>query len=74
MNQTPTAEGLTEKQQDFYKTFGYVVLKQLFSAAELEAIRKEFDYMMAEQYSHNPVQRLRAPLDTDDGRGYALPR
>jgi len=54
MNQIPTAAGLTEKQQDFYRMFGYVVLKQLFSAAELESIHKEFDYMMAEQYAHTP--------------------
>ena len=54
MNQTTEISGLTDTQRDFYKTFGYVVLKGVLSTTELETIHKEFDYMMAEQYSHTP--------------------
>ena len=54
MNQATNTAGLTESQIDFHKTFGYTVLKQLFSADELATIHKEFDTTMAEQYAHTP--------------------
>ena len=54
MNKSTESGGLTDAQRDFYNTFGYVVLKQLFSSEELETIRREFDNMLAEQYSHTP--------------------
>ena len=54
MNHTTEVGGLTDAQRDFYNTFGYVVLKRLFSTEELDIIRGEFDNMLAEQYSHAP--------------------
>ena len=54
MNQTDKMGGLTDAQLDFYKTFGYVVLKGVFSTTELGAIREEFDFMLKDQYSHTP--------------------
>ena len=42
--------GLTEAQFTHFQTFGYVVLRRLFSANELETIQREFDFMMVEQY------------------------
>lgn len=54
MSQITNTAGLTEGQIDFHKTFGYTVLKQLFSADELPTIRKEFDTTMADQYAHTP--------------------
>ena len=54
MNQTTEIDGLTDAQLDFYKTFGYVVLKGVFSTTELDAIREEFDFMLTDQYSHTP--------------------
>ena len=53
MNQLANA-GLTEDQLHFYKSFGYLVLKQVFSADERKTICQEFEYMLAEQYSHTP--------------------
>ena len=54
MNQATEIGGLTDKQRDFYNTFGYVVLKGALSTAELDTVHKEFDRMMADQYSHTP--------------------
>jgi ectoine hydroxylase-related dioxygenase (phytanoyl-CoA dioxygenase family) len=65
MSQITNTAGLTEGQIDFHKTFGYTVLKQLFSADELPTIRKEFDTSMADQYAHTPydgTERHWAPL------------
>ncbi|MCZ6677015.1 MAG: phytanoyl-CoA dioxygenase family protein [Candidatus Poribacteria bacterium] len=69
MNQIANTTGLTENQLEFYKTFGYVVLRGLFSETDLETIRKEFDYMMAEQYAHTPYngsKRHWTPLMDED--------
>jgi hypothetical protein len=41
---------LTTEQINFFKTFGYLVLKQRFTAAELATIQHEFNFMMTEQY------------------------
>lgn len=41
---------LKDEDISHFNTYGYIVLKQLFSAAELTTIRREFDFMMAEQY------------------------
>ena len=46
---TPPA-GLTEEQISFYKAFGYIVMKGVFSTEERETIRSEFDFMMEQQY------------------------
>ena len=54
INQTTEIGGLTDAQRGFYETFGYVVLKGVFSTTELESIRREFDNMLADQYSHTP--------------------
>ena len=54
MNQTTEIGGLTDAQRGFYETFGYVVLKGVFATTELESIRREFDNMLADQYSHTP--------------------
>ncbi len=54
MNQTTEIGGLTDAQRDFYNTFGYAVLNGVFSTTELDTIRREFDFMLAEQYSHTP--------------------
>lgn len=45
--------GLTDQQISHFKTFGYIVLKRIFSADEIEAIRSEFDFMMEQQYGNN---------------------
>ena len=69
MSQTTHTAGLTEDQIDFHKTFGYTVLKQLFSTDELATIRKEFDATMAEQYAHRPYdgsERHWAPMTDED--------
>ncbi len=54
VNQTDKMGGLTDAQRDFYNTFGYVVLRGVFSTTELDAIREEFDFMLTDQYSHTP--------------------
>ena len=54
LNLTTEFGGLTDPQRDFFKTFGYVVLKGVLFAEELETVRIEFNNMLAEQYSHTP--------------------
>ena len=65
MNQATNIVGLTEDQIDFHKTFGYTVLKQLFSADEIATIHREFDTAMADLYEHKPydgTERHWAPM------------
>ncbi len=45
---------LTEAQLSCFKTFGYVVMKQVFSPAELRTLNSEFDRTLTEQYAHQP--------------------
>ncbi|MDA0989171.1 MAG: phytanoyl-CoA dioxygenase family protein [Verrucomicrobia bacterium] len=45
---------LTPEQITFFKTFGYLVWRNFFSASELDAINREFDQAMTDQYSHRP--------------------
>ena len=45
-----TQPGLTDAEVSRFKTFGYHVMKQVFSAEERATIRREFDFMLAEQY------------------------
>jgi len=69
VNQTTNTVGLTEDQIDFHKTFGYTILKGLFSADELATIHKEFDATMAEQYVHKPydgTERHWAPMTDEE--------
>jgi hypothetical protein len=53
-NNSETGLELTGDQVEFFNTFGYVVLKQFFSADELATIRREFDHAMNAQYAHKP--------------------
>lgn len=46
--------GLNEEQLNYYRTFGYIVVRQLFTAADIQTIAKEFEQAMAEQYPHKP--------------------
>ena len=69
MNQATNTAGLTESQIGFYKTFGYTVLKQLFSADELATIHREFDTTMEDQYAHMPydgTKRHWVPLTDEE--------
>ena len=45
--------GLTDEQVAYFRTFGYIVMKQVFTADELETIRAEFDFMLEDQYGSN---------------------
>ncbi|SVB81453.1 uncharacterized protein METZ01_LOCUS234307, partial [marine metagenome] len=45
-----TQPGLTDAEVSRFKTFGYHVMKQVFRAEERATIRREFDFMLAEQY------------------------
>ena len=45
---------LDDDQLMFFRTFGYVVLKQLFTNEELALIDREFANAMEEQYPHRP--------------------
>lgn len=45
---------LDDDQLKFFQTFGYVVLKQLFTKEELALIDREFAGAMEEQYPHRP--------------------
>ncbi|MBT5058530.1 MAG: hypothetical protein HOM68_18460 [Gemmatimonadetes bacterium] len=45
--------GLTDEQISHFKTFGYIVLKELFTEDELVQIQSEFDFMMQDQYGHD---------------------
>ncbi len=44
---------VTDEGISFFKTFGYFVMKQVFSPEELEAIHREFDSMMDDQYDRD---------------------
>lgn len=60
---------LRDDQILFFKTFGYLVFREFFSAAELETIHREFDYKLAEQYPEQPYdgsRRYWAMLLDDD--------
>jgi hypothetical protein len=46
--------GLTAAQVSFFKTFGYVVLKNALSSAEMRTLNVEFDRTMEAQYAHKP--------------------
>jgi len=53
----------------FFKTFGYLVLREFFTAQELETIHREFDYKLEEQYPGQPYdgsRRYWAPLLDED--------
>jgi len=39
----------------FFKTFGYLVLREFFTAQELETIHREFDYKLEEQTRASPM-------------------
>lgn len=45
---------LTEKQYLHYKTFGFVVLRRVFTPDELAVINKEFDHGLESAYRHLP--------------------
>lgn len=45
---------LTEKQYQHYKTFGFVVLRQVFTPDELDVINSEFDHGLEAAYRHLP--------------------
>ena len=55
-SKTPTAQGpgLTPEQLSFYRTFGFVALRGLFSKSELTTINKEVEEAMRDQYPHKP--------------------
>lgn len=48
-----TAAGLSQAQLSHFNTFGYLVLKELFSKEEMHTIRQEFDFMLEEQYGQD---------------------
>ena len=69
MIQSNQIGGLTDAQHEFFNTFGYVVLKGVFSTEEFETIRGEFDNMLEDQYSHAPYDgsaRHWTPMMDDD--------
>lgn len=45
---------LTTDQINCFRTFGYLVFRNLFSADELAVINREFDQAMTSQYTHSP--------------------
>lgn len=51
---TSPQTGLTEDQLRYYQTFGYIVLKRLFSPEEVKTIQREVNHAMAVQYAHKP--------------------
>ena len=60
---------LRDDQILFFRTFGYLVFRDFFSAEELKTIHGEFDYKMTEQYPGQPYdgsRRYWAPLLDDD--------
>lgn len=50
---------LTESQVAHFKTFGFLVLRQLFSPGELGIIRAEFDASFESAYAHEPFDGTR---------------
>jgi hypothetical protein len=45
---------LTEAQVKHFQTFGFLILRQLFNAAELKVIRAEFEHGLGAAYRHLP--------------------
>lgn len=52
--QDPKTGALSEHDVDFFKAFGFIVLKNVFAPAELKTIDQEFERTMADQYAHKP--------------------
>ena len=48
------ASALSEEQVRFFKAFGYLVLRQVFTSEEMAAISREVEQAMAQQYAHKP--------------------
>ena len=53
---------LGDEQVLFFKTFGYLVFREFFTAHELEKIHREFDYKLEEQYPGPALRRQPALL------------
>lgn len=46
---------ITDQQCKFFETFGFLVVRQLFSAEEIDLITREFEISMSEARGGNPV-------------------
>ncbi len=55
---------LTEQQVNYFKTFGFLIFRQLFSASEVKRYRQEFDSGLDAWIggSHDGMKRVWAPL------------
>ncbi|MCE9613618.1 MAG: phytanoyl-CoA dioxygenase family protein [Lentisphaerae bacterium] len=51
---TKPGTALTTEQVSFFRTFGYLVFRNLFSTEELAVIQHEFDQALTSQYTHRP--------------------
>jgi ectoine hydroxylase-related dioxygenase (phytanoyl-CoA dioxygenase family) len=45
---------VSDEQVRFFKTFGYLVMRNVFSSDELAVINREFDQTLTSQYTHAP--------------------
>ena len=56
---------ITEAQQNHFEVFGFLVLRQLFSAAEMEIIIREFEDVMLEDRGGKPFDGQQRQIVSD---------
>jgi hypothetical protein len=45
---------LTEQEVHYFKTFGFLILRQVFDQDELKTINEEFEHALTTAYRHAP--------------------
>ena len=54
-----TSQMLTQKQRQHFDSFGFVLLRRLFDAAEMDTLRREFEIGLESKYRHAPFDGTR---------------
>ena len=63
---------LSEQQITDFHTFGFLIIRQLFSPDELQTINAEFDFALDTSYRHAPFDGTRRHWVTMVGPANAL--